>query len=632
MASIDAARIAEVEARYVAERDKRLQERPEGEEQWIDTVTSDKWAWIQKDPWIRPDDHTELSVDISNTIKYLIVGAGFSGLLFAVRLIETGVKPEELVLVDAAGGYGGVWYWNRYPGIMCDVEGYIYMPLLEETGYMPKHKYSYGPELRGHAERIADMWNLRSRTIFRQHTQSMEWDNSKAEWIVHTQFTTRDRKDLDQTIRAKYVLLGGGQLTHPKVPIVKGLDRFDRHMFHTSRWDYEYTGGTSEDNKPAMDKLKDKVVAIIGTGATAVQTVPELAKYAKHLYVVQRTPSSVDIRGQRETDSTWWKEMTSQKGWWRARNANYADILGQKNPPPKDNLVADQWTIGNPSYCTAWGYDGVLAPEEVPKYVHDLHVQDVPRAERIRQRVEETVKDRATAEKLKHWYPTWCKRPCFHDEYLPAFNRPNVTLVDTDGHGVDSFTETGFIVAGKEYAVDCLVLSTGYKTRGPAPTARFDVRITGRDGIDMGKAFDDEVSTLHGLMRAGFPNLFFSGIAQASLSGNVVYNADVFARHVAYILSTAQQRHGAGALIESTQLAEQAWGDLVATYSVGLAGMGGCTPSYLNSEGGLDKMMQTAPPEALAKIVRSGLWGRGVNHYVSHFPRPSQRLVSRFFF
>ena len=618
--TFDAARFAEVEARYVAERDKRLEERPQGEEQWIDTVTSDKWKWIQQDPWIHPDDHTTITVDISKTIKYLIIGAGFSGLLFAARLIETGVKPEEIVITDASGGYGGVWYWNRYPGIMCDVEGYIYMPLLEETGYMPKHKYSYGPELRGHAARIAKDYKVDDRTIFRQSAKSMEWDDATKEWVVKTEFSLSERKDLDLTLRAKYVLLAGGQLTHPKVPQVPGLDKFDKHMFHTSRWDYDYTGGSSEDSKPVMDKLKDKTVVIIGTGATAIQAVPELAKYARHLYVVQRTPSSVDIRGQKETDEAWWKEMTSKKGWWQERNRNYADILGQKSPQPEANLVADQWTTGNPAYCTAWGFDGALTPEQLPGYVQDLHVKDFARAERIRKRVDDIIKDPATAEKLKHWYPTWCKRPCFHDDYLPAFNQSNVTLLDTNGHGVDSFTEKGFVVAGKEYEVDCLVLSTGYKTRGPSPTLRFDVSIKGKDGLDMDSAFAQGVSTLHGLYKEGFPNLFFSGVAQASLSGNIVYNADFFAKHVAYVLHAAQQKGGDGILIEPTKAAEASWGDLVAAYSLGLGGMGGCTPSYLNGEGALDKMMSAAPPEIQAAIARGQIWGRGVNHYVSFHP------------
>lgn len=339
--------IADIEARYNAERDKRLKERPQGEAQFIDVTTFEKYRLLGIDPWVKPNEHTTVpeTIDVSKPIKYLIAGGGFSGLLFAVRLLEAGVKPEELVIVEAGGGFGGVWYWNRYPGLMCDVESYIYMPLLEETGYMPKHKYSYGPELRGHADRIADHWHLRPRTLFRQQVKKMDWDASKSEWVIETEFQGDDR-GMDLTLRVQYSILTAGQITRPKIPDVAGLDTFKGHVFHTSRWDYKYTGGRLGDAKPEMTNLKDKTVGIIGTGATAVQAVPELAKWAKKLVVIQRTPSSVDERNQRETDPEEWKKITGQKNWWRDRNANFADFLHQKQPPPAENLVSDGWING----------------------------------------------------------------------------------------------------------------------------------------------------------------------------------------------------------------------------------------------------------------------------------------------
>ncbi|KAH8900833.1 FAD/NAD(P)-binding domain-containing protein [Thozetella sp. PMI_491] len=597
-----AAAIAEIEAKYAAERDKRLNERPQGEAQFVDLTLSEKFRHLQDDPW---------------PIKYLVIGTGFSGLLFAVRLLEAGASLDELLLIDSSGGYGGVWYWNRFPGVMCDVESYIYMPLLEETGYMPKHKYSYGPELRAHAERIADHWNLRGRTLFRQHAKQITWDDSQKEWKIQTQFVG-NKRDLDLKLDVKYVLLAGGQLTHAKIPIVEGLDTFKGHIFHTSRWDYNYTGGSSQDGKPEMTKLKDKVVAIIGTGATAVQAVPELAKYAKKLFVVQRTPSSIDVRNQRETDPEEWKKMTSEKGWWWDRNVNFAQFLHQKQPPPAVNLVSDGWIVDNPSYCTAWGYDGGITEDQIPKYVEKMHVEDIPRAERIRHRVEEIIMDKETADHLKHWYPSWCKRPCFHDDYLPAFNQPNVTLIDTSGHGVDRFTEKGVVVNGKEYEIDLLVLSTGYKVLGGStnisPAARFGITITGKDGLDMDTAFQ-ELSTLHGLCRAGFPNMFFAGSSQASLTANQIMSMDIFAQHSAYILTEGQRMAGTpNAVIESTQAAEDDWGNQVAAASGGMSAMVGCTPNYFNLEGELDKL-HSMGPEVQAKMKKGGLWGRGINHY-----------------
>ncbi|KAI9172829.1 FAD/NAD(P)-binding domain-containing protein [Paramyrothecium foliicola] len=617
---ISASAFADIEAKYDAERDKRLKERPQGEAQFIDLTTVDQYKHLTDDPWVEPEDHKTVphTIDLDKPIKYLIAGAGYSGLLFAVRLLEAGANLEDLVLVDSSGGYGGVWYWNRYPGLMCDVESYIYMPLLEETGYMPKHKYCYGPELREHAERIADHWSLRERTIFRQQADKMVWDAAASEWTIKTKFAG-ENEEYDLDFRASYVILAGGQLTRPKIPVVENLEAFKGHVVHTSRWDYGYTGGCSSNAKPKMANLADKKVAVIGTGATAVQLIPELAKYAKHLFVVQRTPSSVDVRGQRETDPEEWRTITSNQGWWLDRNVNFAKILHQATPQPAVNMVNDGWVVGNPSYCTAWGYDNELAPEQVVEFVQRMHIGDIPRAERLRRRVEEIVQNAETAEHLKHWYPSWCKRPCFHDDYLPTFNKPNVTLLDTGGRGVEKFTDKGVVVNGIEHEIDLLVLATGYKVLGGSmtmsPAIRFGLTIEGKDGIDMNAAFEEEISTLHGLCRAGFPNMFWAGAAQASLTANQIMSMDAFAEHVAYILLEAQRKSGSSrTIIESTQAAQDDWGDQTASVALGMSAMVGCTPNYLNFEGDMDRVLAEGP-EMQPRIMRSGLWGRGINHY-----------------
>ncbi|KAH7320653.1 monooxygenase [Stachybotrys elegans] len=613
--------LSEIEAKYDAERDKRLRDRPEGGAQFIDLTTSKDFKYLQRDPWVGPEEHTSIppTIDITKTIKYLVVGAGYSGLLFAVRLLEAGAKPEELVMIDPAGGYGGVWYWNRYPGLMCDVESYIYMPLLEETGYMPKHKYSYGPELRGQAERIADNWGLRGRTLFRQKAKQMRWDSDKSCWAVSTEFAG-DRRDLDLSLNVEYVLLAGGQLTQPKIPAVKGLETFKGHMFHTSRWDYGYTGGSMDSAKPELTNLASKRVGILGTGATAVQSIPELAKYAKHLTVFQRTPSSIDVRNQRETDPEEWKKITSQKGWWVDRNINFAKFLHRTQPEPAENMIADGWVKDNPAYCTAWGYDKAIRPDEVQQLITEMHVADIPRAERLRRRVDEIVQDKETAQGLKHWYYSWCKRPCFHDDYLPTFNRPNVTLVDTSGHGIERFTEKGLVANGVEHELDLLILATGYMVfRGAtnmSPGYRFEIDITGTDGLNMDAAFAEDVQTLHGVCRSSFPNMFFAGSAQASLTANQIMSMDCFAKHVAYMIMESQRRLGTGrALIEPTQAAQEDWGNQAAAASLSMSGMVGCTPNYLNNEGDVDKL-RALGPEVQAKISRAGIWGRGINHYM----------------
>jgi cation diffusion facilitator CzcD-associated flavoprotein CzcO len=608
--------------KYNEERDKRLRERPEGEAQFLDLTEQEELKHFQDDPWIAPDAHTSVptTIDITKPIKYLIVGAGYSGLLFAVRLLEAGVKLEDLVLIDSSGGFGGVWYWNRYPGLMCDLESYIYMPLLEETGYMPKHKYSYGPELREHANRIAERWNLQDRTIFRQDTKEMNWNTENGEWNIRTKFVGRSR-DLDLELRAKYVILAGGQVTRPKIPAVEGFNSFKGHMFHTSRWDYNYTGGSTSDIKPELTKLSDKRVGIIGTGATAVQAVPELAKYAKQLFVIQRTPSSIDARNQQETKPEDWEKIASNKGWWLERNQNFAKILHRTQPQPDVNMVSDNWVIGNPSYCTAWGYDNVVQPDQVMEFVKQMHAGDLPRAERIRNRVDQIVQNKETAQNLKHWYPSWCKRPCFHDDYLPAFNKPNVTLLDTGGHGVEKFTDKGVVVNGVEHELDLIVLATGYKVLGgssnASPSSRFGIKVIGKDGLNMNDEFAKGISTLHGLCSKGFPNLFFTGAAQTSLTANQIMSMNTFAQHVAYVITEAERlSNSSHVIIEPTKAAEDEWGDRVAEVALGMSAMIGCTPNYFNLEGESDKPF-TQGPEAQAKARRAQMWGRGINHYAS---------------
>jgi cation diffusion facilitator CzcD-associated flavoprotein CzcO len=612
---------AEIEAKYIAERDKRLQAHPEGPAQFTDFASLDKFKHFQTDPWVDPHEPATVpeGINLAKGVKYLIVGTGYSGLLFAVRFLEAGVALDDLVLVDPSGGYGGVWYRNRYPGLMCDVESYIYMPLLEETGYMPKHKYSYGPELRGHANRIADRWNLRGRTIFRHKVTDMEWDAARSEWQVKAKFVGQDGSP-DLTLRAHCVLVAGGQLFDAKIPAVPGIDTFQGHMFHTSRWDYDCTGGSAEDAHPEMVNLKDKAVGIIGTGATSIQTIPELAKHAKQLFVMQRTPSSVDERNQQETDPAEWQKITASKGWWWDRNVNFAKLVHQTQPPPDVNMVSDNWVMENPSYCTAWGCDAPVAPDQAPQLIARMHAGDLPRAERLRGRVDQIVQDKKTAESLKHWYPSWCKRPCFHDDYLPTFNRPNVTLLETGAGGVERFTEKGVVVNGTEYELDVVVLATGYKVPGfggdSSAAGRYGINIVGKDGTSMPRGLGKELGTLHGLCSAGFPNMFFMGGPQASLTVNQIMSMDSFARHIAGIVTEGQRMLGSPrTVVESTKDAERDWGDQIAALAVGSSAMLGCTPSYLNAEGNLDKILAEQPEEA-AEMMRHGLWARGILHYL----------------
>ncbi|KAI8165108.1 FAD-binding monooxygenase [Colletotrichum sp. SAR 10_70] len=377
-------------------------------------------------------------------VKFLAIGAGISCLLFAHRLIRAGFQAQEFVAVDMAGGFGGTWYWNRYPGAMCDVEGYVYLPLLEETGYIPKHKYSYGSEIRQHLENVAITLNIRG--MFGTTVQSQKWDDKASRWIVAmVQNRGRNRDPVQLTVRTQFLFSAGGFLVSPHLPKLPGLQDFiqNKRLMHTARWDYNYTGGSQE--KPDLSNLRDKAVGVIGTGATAVQVVPEVAKWAKKLYVFQRTPTYVSERGQKETDrATWASDVATKKGWQYERMDNLNRSL--TNDPPEKDLCNDGW-----SECHAFA--GVIGSPKPyrgsqEESLASLIETDRPRAERVRRHIGEQVMDKSVAEKLKPWYGVWCKRPAFHEEYLASFNRPNVELVDTDGQGIEGYTSEGVLANG----------------------------------------------------------------------------------------------------------------------------------------------------------------------------------------
>ncbi|KAK7012901.1 Phenylacetone monooxygenase [Favolaschia claudopus] len=581
---------ASLRQKYIEERNKRI--RPEGPKQFLKVADSAQFKYLDNDPWVDHDALNRATPTIADgdEVKFLIVGAGFGGLLFAVHLIEAGFNAADIRIIDTAGGFGGTWYWNRYPGLMCDIESYIYMPLLEETGYMPKHKYSYGSEIREHTERIANHWGFADKALFRTQGHRAAWDDVAKRWNVHlieNRGPAEARKDLH--VKAQY-LLG--------------------EHFHTSRWNYDITGGSQTD--PTMEKLKDKRVGVIGTGATAVQVVPQLAKWAKHLYVFQRTPASVDIRGQHPTDSEEWKNITSTKGWQRIRSENFNSIL--INTPDGPNLVDDQLTR-IPSYTAILGGPSIISPEQFTEHVARLHAEDLERTERIRARTSEVVKDPAIAEKLKHWYPAWCKRPTFHDDYLPAFNLPNVTLVDTDGKGVSGASEDALLVDGTSYPLDVLVLGTGYSVNveggAGSPGQRAGMKIVGRDGMDLEETWlRDGAGSLHGVASHGFPNLFYAGTTQTGVAPNFTFTLVLLAGHVAHIIAETEKRvgRGEGVTIEVSKKAQDEWVMEVLKRAGWFVAMSACTPSYFNREGTGD----SAGPAERMKVARGALWGEGI--------------------
>jgi cation diffusion facilitator CzcD-associated flavoprotein CzcO len=556
--------IAALRQKYREERDKRV--RPDGLDQYIE-VTAEFSNYVD-DPYVEAGFTRE---PIFDDVEVAVIGAGFGGLLMGARLREAGF--DRIRLIDRAGDVGGTWYWNRYPGAMCDVESYVYLPLLEETGYIPERKYSLAPEILAYSKLIADKFRLYDDALFQTGVTALRWDETAERWIV-----TTDRGD---RMTAGYIAMANGPLNRPKLPGIPGINEFEGHTFHTSRWDYEYTGG---DNQGHLTGLADKRVGIIGTGATAVQCVPPLGASAQQLYVFQRTPSSVDVRANRLTDPDWVASLTP--GWHQHRMNNFNTLVS--GGEDSEDLVGDGWTdlfskLTGPAVRNAARSLGRRLTKAERGEL--LEIADARKMSAIRARVDEIVADPATAEKLKPWYRLFCKRPCFHDEYLQTFNRPNVHLVDTAGKGVERLTPHGVVVDGTEYEIDCLVFATGFEV-GTAFTRRAGYDIIGRDGVSLTDKWAQGVRTLHGLQTHGFPNCFFLGTTQTGVTVSVPYALNEQTRHVIYMLEEARRR--GASVIEATIAGEESWlREMQAKARMGSRFYEACTPGYYNSEGSL---------------------------------------------
>jgi cyclohexanone monooxygenase len=542
--------------KYREERDKRI--RPDGNDQYL--RLADEFAHYRDDP------HTPWTERPARTDHRTVVcvGGGFAGLVTAARLREAGV---DVRIVETGGDFGGTWYWNRYPGAQCDTASMVYMPLLEETGHMPTEKYVHGPEILAHCQRIGKQFGLYEDALFHTEVTGLAWDGAR--WVIST--SRGDR------LTAQFVVLGTGPLSVPKLPGIPGIASFRGRSFHTSRWDWEYTGG--DPAGAPMSKLAGKRVGIIGTGATAVQCVPHLSRDAGELYVFQRTPSSVDVRDNHPIDPDWFAGVATP-GWQQRWLENFT--ANQAGGSADVDLVQDGWTdLARRIRARIVA----LPPEEMnPAGMLAAYEQsDFEKMSEIRARADRVVRDPATAAALKAWYRQLCKRPCFHDEYLQAFNNPNTHLVDTDGQGVSAVTADGVVAAGRCYPLDCLVFASGFEVGTPYER-RAGFEVTGRDGVTLSSRWASGMRTLHGIHVRSFPNLFFVQPTQgANLISNVPHNITDSARTIASVVEYAVG--GGFAAVEPSQAAEDAWVELLLTGPGSMIGGADCTPGYYNGEG-----------------------------------------------
>ena len=549
--------------KYRKERDKRL--RADGNEQYVE-VTGVFEHYVE-DPYVEAAEREPLNDEVT----FAFIGGGFAGLVTAAKLRDAGV--DDIRIIEKGGDFGGTWYWNRYPGAQCDTAAFVYLPLLEETGHMPTEKYTHGPEILDHSRRIGRHYDLYGRAVFSTEVTSLTWDDAASRWIIRT-----NRGD---EMRARFVSMGTGPLHRPKLPGLPGIETFGGHSFHTSRWDYDYTGG--DPSGAPLTGLADKRVGIIGTGATAVQCIPHLARAAKELYVFQRTPSSIDIRNNHDIDPDWFHDL--DPGWQAKWLMNFTTL--QTGGFAEEDLVMDGWTD-----ITKRIRDKVMASgSEFTRetFIKAYEDSDDEKMTEIRERVDALVTDASTAEALKPWYRQLCKRPCFHDQYLDAYNEPGTRLIDTDGKGVERIDETGIWASGEHFELDCIIYASGFEV-GTEMVRRSGFETIGRDGVTLTERWEDGMQSLHGIHVHGFPNLFMVTLGQAAnLISNVPHNYLESGLTIASIVRHAldvDAEQGSEVTVEVTPEAEAAWIERLEAGAVArITQMPDCTPGYYNNEG-----------------------------------------------
>jgi cation diffusion facilitator CzcD-associated flavoprotein CzcO len=568
-----------VRERYAHERAKRMTEsRGVVHDVWGD----DHFAGYLRDPFTPFIERDSMTADVD----VAVIGAGMSGVVVGAKLRDAGV--ERVVLIDRAGGIGGTWYWNRYPGVMCDIESYIYLPMLEELDYIPTQRYASGEEIRLHLQAIADTFDLVSDALFHTGVMRSAWDEQAARWRIST-----DRGD---EVSARFYVLAVGILNLLKLPAIPGMETFGGYSFHTARWDYAYTGGGP--NQP-LTELGDKVVGLIGTGATGIQCVAPLAAAAKQLYVFQRTPSAIGVRGNRPTSPEFAQGL--EPGWRQARMDNFqAIMLGR---PVDVDLTDDGWTHHYAAVNHPPRWKGMTTAE----YLRGGEELDFGIMEEHRHRIEQLVDDPATAEILKPYYRYLCKRPCFHDEYLPALNNPNVSVVDCPA-GIDRVTEQGPVVGGEQYEVDCLVYATGFEAELTPLYRRAGHDVIGRGGISLAQHWAEGAASLFGMMSRGFPNMFVMPAPgqQAVVTVNYTQLAELGAEFIGRTVARLEQR--GVTVFDVSADAEEQWGQkIVDSFVDASAVLSACTPSRINLEGN---------PQAMNP--RNGNYGRGLGDYFGY--------------
>jgi cyclohexanone monooxygenase len=468
------------------------------------------------------------------TYDVVVVGAGFAGMYMLHRLRGQGLSAR---VYEQGGDVGGTWYWNRYPGARCDVESMQYSysfsdELQQEWDW--SERYAPQPEILKYAGHVADRFDLRRDIQFNTRVERAQFDEGANKWAV----TTSDGK----TVTAQYVVLATGCLSNARMPDIKGLSDFKGKVYHTGQWPHEKVDFTGQR------------VGIIGTGSSAIQSVPVIAEQASHLTVFQRTanfsiPAGNTAMTPRERD---------------AFRANYPEIRRFAREESRNGIYTDLPDRGalddgdnerRSKYQARWSHGGLTFMSVYNNLALDQAANDTA-ADFVREKIAETVRNPETARRLQpNSHPIGTKRICVDSDYFATFNRPNVTLVDIKSHPIEAILPNAVRTGGRDYEVDALVLATGFDAMTGSVAK---IEITGRDGQTLNQKWAEGPKTYLGLMSNGFPNLFIiTGPGSPSVLSNMIVSIE---QHVDWIAdSLAHMRDRGFEAMEAKQEAEDNW-------------------------------------------------------------------------
>ncbi|SDB69330.1 flavin-containing monooxygenase [Belnapia rosea] len=466
-------------------------------------------------------------------IDAVIVGAGFGGMYMLHRLRGLGISA---VVLEQADDVGGTWYWNRYPGARCDVESmqysYSFSPELQQSWHWSE-RFASQPEILRYAAHVADTLDLRRDIRFETQVTSARYDEASGLWTVET-----DRGD---RITALYCIMATGCLSSAKLPEIAGRDSFGGATYHTGHWPHD-----------GVD-FSGKRVAVIGTGSSAIQAIPVIARQAAHLTVFQRTPNfSIPSRNAPMDDDyeSWWKsDYEAHRAKARMMRTGILYGLNEKSalevtPEEREAEYEARWAKGGTAFMGAFS-----------DLITNRAANDTA-AEFVRNKIRGLVKDPKVAEILApKGYPIGTKRICVDTEYFETFNQPNVTLVDVREAPIEAITPRGVRTAAGEVEVDAIVFATGFDAMTGALT-RIDIR--GRGGLGLAEKWAGGPRTYLGLMTAGFPNMFMiTGPGSPSVLSNMIVSIE---QHVDWLSDCLAHLRARGlTTIEATQSAEEDW-------------------------------------------------------------------------